>query len=98
MQAAASLAALAVAEPSFAAAALSATMAQLSEARAQLPSAVAAPEGDAHDAAAAAGTGAPRGALTETAKRTINSVHGYSLGVAALLGASTRFAPSTARI
>ena len=81
-QAAASLAALAVAEPSFAAGTLSDTMANLSGTCQRLASMQPPMGGDAP------GSAAP--VVSESTKRLINSVHGYSVGVAALLGASTR--------
>jgi hypothetical protein len=86
LQSASTLAALAVAEPSFAAGALSDLMGMLGNSCQRLatmrtPPLVTGP---------GAGPGTPQGAVPENMKRAINSVNGYALGVASLLGASTR--------
>ena len=86
------MAALAVAEPSFAASALQDSMDKLSAACQRLSTGLASPIDDALSGTPVSGAGPTRGTVPEAVKRTINSVHGYALGAAALLGASTRCA------
>ena len=85
-QAASTLSALAVAEPSFAAGVLSDLMGMLGNSCQRLATMRPTPAGDG----AGTGPGTQRTAVPENMKRAINSVNGYALGVASLLGASTR--------
>ena len=89
-QAASTLAALAVAEPSFAAGVLSDLMGMLGNSCQRLATMRPTTAGDG--SSVAAGPGPARGVVPENMKRAINSVNGYALGVASLLGASTRCA------
>lgn len=79
---------MAVAEPSFAAGVLSDLMGMLGNSCQRLATMRPTPAGDGPSGAGNAGT--PRGAVPENMKRAVNSVNGYALGVASLLGASTR--------
>lgn len=69
-------------------------MTKLSGACQRLTRMMASPGSDGSGSPGAASPGALCGALPEAAKRAINGVHGHSLGIAALLGASTRSAPA----
>ena len=86
LQSASTLAALSVAEPSFAAGALSDLMGMLGNSCQRLATMRPPPSANGPGA----GPGAPHSAVPENMKRAINSVNGYALGVASLLGASTR--------
>lgn len=77
------LGALAVAEPSSAASMLKDMTFKLSAATQRL---AAAKSSASSDPAAA-----DRGAIPEALRRSMNNVNGYALGLAALLGASTRW-------
>ena len=76
-----------MAEPSFAAGVLSDLMGMLGNSCQRLATMRPTPAGDG-PAAGSAGT--TRGVVPENMKRAINSVNGYALSVASLLGASTR--------
>ena len=78
-----------MAEPSFAAGVLSDLMGMLGNSCQRLATMRPTPAGDG---SAATGPGPARGIVPENMKRAINSVNGYALGVASLLGASTRCA------
>lgn len=84
LQAAAVLGALAVAEPSSAAGMLEDMTSKLTAAAQHLAA--------AKTSSSEGTTGTDRAGLTDPFRRSTNSVNGYALGLAALLGASTRCA------